>query len=409
MIESRPFPTAAILIALASGVALLLAGENPLLIGVLVLVWIATFWLVSPQQRAAAPATSAESVQLTRTGMRDLFEHSIQPVLMLDGMRIIVANAAAREALGTHVLGQDARVAFRHPEAVDLLSRPDGGGATIQGLTGPRSIWQITRQALDQRYSLVELVDRTAEADVSRAHTDFVANASHELRTPLSSIIGYMETLVEEADTLDPARAARFHGIVLREARRLQNLVSDLMSLSRVEAEKHDRPREVVDLKLLVGQAARDAAGPERQNRLEFHITDQVMQAAGDQRQLEQLVRNLVDNALKYGAPDTPVCVELSPARRSCAAIIVRDQGDGIAQEHIPHLTRRFYRTDPGRSRAAGGTGLGLAIVKHIVERHRGRLDIASRQGSGTTVTVHLPIESAPADALGRTDGAALS
>jgi two-component system phosphate regulon sensor histidine kinase PhoR len=412
MIESRPFPTAAILIALASGVALLLAGENPLLIAVIVLVWIATFWLVTPQQRVVVPAGNAESVQLTRTGMRDLFEHSLQPVLMLDGMRIIVANAAAREALGTHVLGQDARVAFRHPEAVELLARADGGGATIQGLTGPRSIWQITRQALDQRYSLVELVDRTAEADVSRAHTDFVANASHELRTPLSSIIGYMETLVEEGDTLEPARAARFHAIVLREARRLQNLVSDLMSLSRVEAEKHDRPRELVDLKLLVGQAARDAAGPERQNRLEFHITDAALQAPGDQRQLEQLVRNLVDNALKYGAPETPVCVELGTAPRSCAAIVVRDQGDGIAPEHIPHLTRRFYRTDPGRSRAAGGTGLGLAIVKHIVERHRGRLDIASRQGSGTTVTVHLPIAGTPAGQEGETSdpaGVALS
>ena len=412
MIESRPFPTAAVLIAFASGLALLLAGENPLLIGVVVLVWIATFWLVTPQQRAAMPASSAESVQLTRTGMRDLFEHSIQPVLMLDGMRIIVANAAAREALGTHVLGQDARVAFRHPEAVELLARSEGGGATIQGLTGPRSIWQITRQALDQRYSLVELVNRTAEADVSRAHTDFVANASHELRTPLSSIIGYMETLVEEAETLDPARAARFHGIVLREARRLQNLVSDLMSLSRVEAEKHDRPRELVDLKLLVGQAARDAAGPERQNRLEFHIAEEALQTRGDQRQLEQLVRNLVDNALKYGAADTPVCVELALGRRSCAAIIVRDQGDGIAPEHIPHLTRRFYRTDPGRSRAAGGTGLGLAIVKHIVERHRGQLDIASRQGSGTTVTVHLPIAGIPAapdDGTSGVEGAALS
>src|SRR5687768_15763514 len=105
MFESRPFPTAAVLIALASGIALLLAGENPLLIGVLLLVWIATFWLVNPLPGIVPAPSQAESVQLTRTGMRDLFEHSSQPVLMLDGMRIIVANAAAREALGTHVLG----------------------------------------------------------------------------------------------------------------------------------------------------------------------------------------------------------------------------------------------------------------------------------------------------------------
>ena len=409
MPESRPFPTAAVLIALASGGALLLAGENTLLVAAALVVWIATFWLVAPAQRNTGPALPPESVQLTRSGMRDLFEHSTLPVLMLDGMRIIVANAAAREAIGTHVLGQDARVAFRHPEAVDLLAREEGGSATVTGLTGPRSIWHITRQPIDARYSLVELVNRTAEADVSRAHTDFVANASHELRTPLSSIIGYMETLVDGGDSLDRTRAARFHEIVLREARRLQSLVSDLMSLSRVEAEKHDRPREVVDLRLLIGLAARDAAGPDRQERLDLQLGEGELPAQGDRRQLEQLVRNLVDNAMKYGAPETPVTVSVTadPAHgsRAMATLDVRDRGDGIAPEHIPHLTRRFYRTDPGRSRAAGGTGLGLAIVKHIVERHRGRLDISSQQGVGTTVTVHLPLVAAQAPAVGADTG----
>jgi two-component system phosphate regulon sensor histidine kinase PhoR len=324
--------------------------------------------------------------------MRDLIENSGLPLLMLDGERIIVANAAAREALGTHVLGQDARVAFRHPAAVDLLSRSGRGSETIPGLTGPRTIWQMSRSFIDDRYSMVELINRSAEADISRAHTDFVANASHELRTPLSSIIGYMETLVEAGDTIEPARAARFHATVLREAKRLQGLVEDLMSLSRVEAEKHDRPRERIDLALLVQQAARDGAGPDRQERVDAIIAERPLPIHGDRKQLEQLVCNLVDNALKYGAPDTPVTVELSRDERDMAVLNVRDRGEGIAPEHLPHLTRRFYRTDPGRSRAAGGTGLGLAIVKHIVERHRGRLDIASVQGEGTTVTVRIPI-----------------
>src|SRR5690606_1361031 len=121
----------------------------------------------------------------------------------------------------------------------DLLSRHGGGSASIDGLTGPKSSWQMTRQPIDERYSLIELVNRTAEADISRAHTDFVANASHELRTPLASIIGYMETLADDDAAIDPRRAQRFHTIVLQEARRLQSLVSDLMSLSRIEAEKH--------------------------------------------------------------------------------------------------------------------------------------------------------------------------
>jgi len=199
-----------------------------------------------------------------------------------------------------------------------------------------------------------------------------------------------VETLIDAGDTLEPKSASRFLTIVLREARRLQSLVEDLMSLSRVEAEKHDQPRERINLSLLVPQASRDAAGADRQNRLAFDILPEPLLIRGDHQQLEQLVRNLVDNALKYGAPDSEVTVSLD-LQNSQASLTVRDRGEGIAAEHIPHLTRRFYRTDPGRSRAAGGTGLGLSIVKHIVERHRGQLDIASKRGNGTRVTVRLP------------------
>jgi len=397
--KDRGLPIAGILIALATGGVLVATGVSALLVLGTVAIWIATFWLVLPPPSSGISSPQHESVQLTRSGMRDLIEHSGLPLLMLDGMRIIVANAAAREAIGTHVLGQDARVAFRHPAAVNLLSRAGSGSETIQGLAGPRTIWQMSRHFIDDRYSMIELINRSSEADVSRAHTDFVANASHELRTPLSSIIGYMETLVEGADTIEPARAARFHATVLREAKRLQSLVQDLMSLSRVEAEKHDRPRDRIDLALLVQQAARDGAGPDRQERVEFLTLERPLPVRGDNKQLEQLVCNLVDNALKYGAPESSVTVELSRDERDMAVLIVRDQGEGIAPEHLPHLTRRFYRTDPGRSRAAGGTGLGLAIVKHIVERHRGRLDIASRQGEGTIVTVRIPVAPDDEDA----------
>ena len=219
-------------------------------------------------------------------------------------------------------------------------------------------------------------------------------DASHELRTPLASIIGYVETLTDEDSAVDPQRANRFLATVLREARRLQALVDDLMALSRVEAEKHDQPRERIDLFALVQQAARDSAGAERLERLRFAAPEESIAVRGDRNQLEQLVRNLVDNALKYGAPGSPVDVRVERGERDMAVLTVTDRGDGIAAEHIPHLTRRFYRIDPGRSRAAGGTGLGLAIVKHIVERHRGRLDIASRVGEGTLVTVRLPLET---------------
>jgi len=389
--EITRVPLAGIILAVVCGGVLVFSGASVGLSLALIGVWILSFWLVPlpPPEPREKPQ---EALQITRSGMRDLIEHSGLPLLLLDGNRIVIANANAREAIGNHIIGQDARVALRHPAAVDLLARKGGGSITVQGLTGPRSNWQMTCQQIDDRYSLVELINRTSEADISRAHTDFVANASHELRTPLASIIGYMETLEDEGENIDPKQAAKFYGTVLREARRLQTLVDDLMSLSRVEAEKHDQPRERVDLAPLVRQASRDGAGAERFERVRFAIADENLQVRGDHRQLEQLVRNLVDNALKYGGDSEPVDVSLEHGPRDMVVLIVRDHGEGIAPEHLPHLTRRFYRTDPGRSRAQGGTGLGLAICKHIVERHRGRLDIDSRLGVGTTVTVRLPL-----------------
>lgn len=389
--QVRRLPLAGISIALVTAAVMIFAGSNPWLAVVVVLVWTASFWLIATPPEASLPPPK-EGAPLSPAGMAGLFEHSGLPMLMTDGERIVVANAAARAAMGSHILGQDARVAFRHPAAVKLLSQSGGGSANIEGLTGPRSSWRMSRQTIDDRHSLIELVNRTAEADISRAHTDFVANASHELRTPLASIIGYMETLVDADAEIDAERRLQFQATVLREARRLESLVEDLMSLSRIEAEKHEQPQSAIDLAPLLRQASRDAAGADRQDRLDFQLPAGNCIVRGDRNQLEQLIRNLVDNALKYGAADAKVAVALKPNERGMALITVQDRGEGIAPEHIPHLTRRFYRTDPGRSRAAGGTGLGLAIVKHIVERHRGLLDIASRVGEGTTVTVALPL-----------------
>ncbi len=205
-----------------------------------------------------------------------------------------------------------------------------------------------------------------------------------------------METLSDDPD-MPKEQASRFYSTVLREARRLQTLVEDLMSLSQAEAEKHDQPREKVSLVRIAQRAARDSAGLELSERLVFEAPEDEEEdliVRGNAKQLEQLVRNLVDNAFKYGSSSEKITVTTRRGERDMAVLEVKDRGEGIAAEHIPHLTRRFYRTDPSRSRAAGGTGLGLAIVKHIVERHRGRLDIASRLGEGTCITVRIPLAS---------------
>ena len=387
MTFGKSFPWgAAALAALACTVVALFGVAWPLA-AALFLVWCGTLTLTA----AEPPPAPDERVHppLDETQMSDLFELSEMPVVVTKGDRVTVANAAARALFGKHILEQDIRMTLRNPEAIGLIESGESGGVTISGLVRRRDVWRINRKALAGDIGVLEFVNRTAEADISRAHTDFVANASHELRTPLASIIGYVETLREEGDDVDPATADRFFSTIQREAKRLQSLVGDLMSLSRIEAEKHEVPTGRIDFSALVERAARDAAGPDRLGRLAFDIAPALF-VVGDTQQLEQVVRNLVDNAFKYGSPSADVAVAVEAVSPDRLMLSVADQGDGIAPEHLPHLTRRFYRTDPGRSRASGGTGLGLAIVKHVVERHRGRLDVTSALGEGTTVTVRL-------------------
>jgi two-component system phosphate regulon sensor histidine kinase PhoR len=381
---SLPLPS--IFVALCASVVMFLGGAGFWMSLAILVVWLATLWLARPEP--VVETLDRDDGSVSRQAMVELVEPFGLPVLMLDGQRIAAANAAAREELGAHIVGQDARVALRHPEAISLLKKPQGR-ALVRGLTGARSIWQVSRVPIDERFSLIEMVNRTAEADISRAHTDFVANASHELRTPLASIIGYIETLADPDAKVDASTAAKFHATVLREARRLQSLVEDLMSLSRIEAEKHELPRDRIDLGQMVGTIASETAMTMGEGRVTARTEEGIV--LGDRQQLDQLVRNLIDNAFKYGDPSQPVSVALA-VHGTEAELVVADKGEGIHPDHLPYLTRRFYRTDPGRSRAAGGTGLGLAIVKHIVERHRGKLDIASTLGVGTTVTVRIPL-----------------
>jgi two-component system phosphate regulon sensor histidine kinase PhoR len=387
--SGQNIPIAGILLAAVTFLAMLLSGVDAVTGFAVLTVWVGSL-LVAAGRPPEPPKTKVKQ-PVTLDSIRDLIENSSTPLLITERSTIAIANRAARKMLGPHVVGQDARVALRQPEAAALLNENRQGEAIVRGLVRRGDIWQINRQAIDERLAMLEFVNQTAEADISRAHTDFVANASHELRTPLAAVLGYVETLQEGNGSIDTPTAQKFLGIIEREAQRMHALVSDLMSLSRVEAEKHDLPTERIDLRTLVERAARDATGSHRINRLQLELNAEPW-VLGDRQQLEQVVRNLVDNALKYGAPGTPVMLSLDLGQADQARIAVVDQGEGIAPEQIPHLTRRFYRTDPGRSRASGGTGLGLAIVKHIVERHRGRLDITSELGKGTRVVVRIPL-----------------
>ncbi len=304
MSEESSLPWAGVVLAIATSLVLVLAGLDLVLGALMFVVWLGSLMLSRPAP--PPPQSRVEDTTFSRAGLADMIEHSGTPLMLSERNRVIIANRAARELLGSHILEQDVRVALRHPEAIALMDRRQSGEAIITGLVRPKDIWNVSRYQMDGDVAVIELINKTAEADISRAHTDFVANASHELRTPLASIIGYVETLEEDAGRMDAATSKKFLDTILREARRLQNLVSDLMSLSRIEAEKHERPQTPVLLNTVVEHASRDAAAPEgRLARLDLDLQDSLT-VAGDEQQLEQLVRNLVDNAYKYGGADTP-------------------------------------------------------------------------------------------------------
>ena len=390
MFANRPLPYPGIVLALIAGAVMLVAGSSAWLTLGVVALWLGSLWLTSPEPEIVNQRIDVSEV--SRDAIHETIEPVGLPLLLLEGTRIVEANAAARAALGNHVLGQDARIALRHPDAMRLIDLPDGASVSIAGFTGTRSLWQLTRRAIAGDRWMIELADRTAESDVSRAHTDFVANASHELRTPLAAVIGYAETLGDDSAPTDRETRHRFVGIIDREARRMLSLVEDLMTLSHVEAEKHDRPSEAIDLAQLAARVVAEVSSLKGKERVALAEAQPGTMVLADPGQLEQLLRNLIDNALKYGAEDQPVTVTVERRDHAQARLAVTDRGPGIAPEHLPHLTRRFYRTDPGRSRASGGTGLGLAIVKHIVERHGGTLDITSTVGQGTCAAVQLPL-----------------
>ncbi len=334
------------------------------------------------------------------------------PLIVLAADRSVRrANIAARTAFGA-----EQQAVLRQPGLRAAIDRAYAQGVTQQAaLTLPvpvsrevvATVIPLDPPLADGGRAIILLSDRTRERAIERMRADFVANASHELRTPLASLIGFIETLRGPAQD-DPPAQARFLGIMAEQAERMNRLIDDLLSLSRVELTEHQAPAESVDLPALICRMVAEIEPRlgERDVTLQRHISPELPPILGDTDQLAQVLTNLLDNALKYGKQHGTIRLEAEPApatgtrwpARPGIVLSVSDDGPGIAKHHIPRLTERFYRIDKGRSRAVGGTGLGLAIVKHIVNRHRGQLLIESSEGKGATFHIWLP--AAPAAAV---------
>lgn len=402
--RARHWPMIAACALLLTGAALgWTLGTPPVAILVILLAGlaaIATMALAVPSPEPTPVAPPASPIQTSITSHPDfavIIDALPQPLLMIERERVIAANRAANQLLGDFIAGQDIRTALRHPAAVDRLTREapqrEQQPLHLTGLGRPDQRWTMRVAELPDDHRLLFLTDESDRAAVERMRADFVANASHELRTPLAAILGYVETLRDPDAGNDAALRERFLGVIDTEGRRMLTLVMDLLSISRTETTKHLPPETDLDAVAAVQRAVSEirAAGDARAADITLDLPEAPLMLRADAAQWSQLLHNIIGNAMKYGRAGTPVAVRLA-AEGGIARLSVSDQGDGIAPEHLPRLTERFYRVDSARSRALGGTGLGLAIVRHIVERHRGELDIASVQGEGTTVTVRMPL-----------------
>ncbi len=347
------------------------------------------------------------------------------PLLLVDEQRRLrLANSAAEDLYGNVSAGRDLVAIIRQPELLAAVDRVLEGmpaetveftipvpversfDAHILPLAGPTGSAAAGGIAGDGLSALLLLQDMTKVMRADRLRADFVANASHELRTPLSTLVGFIETLRGPAKDDEEARA-RFLAIMQEQAGRMARLVADLLSLSRIELNEHSVPTGTARLDGVLASVADSLAMRAGQRNMSIQLPADLAKlpaVQGDNDELVQLFQNLIDNAIKYGRAGTPVVVEacrsdppaaMVPARPAVAVRVI-DQGEGISRQDLPRLTERFYRVDKARSRDLGGTGLGLAIVKHIVNRHRGALEIESEPGAGSRFSVYLPVAEGP-------------
>ena len=397
----RPaFVAVVVAAALLLAIATAWGGDWTLTLLSLVLGALALRGAVVPEGQATEAVPEGQSIGEEGA---DLLRASPDPVVTVDKRGVVrAANAAARALIPSIKAGEPLAFALRAPEVLDAIRAVATNGeprdVEYGGLTATEPLVAVRARAIPTRPGGLPAIalffsDRTRERRVETMRVDFIATVSHELRTPLASLTGFIDTIAGPARN-DIAAQDRFLVIMREQAQRMTRLVDDLLQLSRVELNEHVAPTGSVDLSALAAHMSEimTPLGRERGVTLRCDLAEGLPPVRGERDQLLRVIENLIENAMKYGGPgEVAIRTRRSDDRRS-AILSVADKGPGIAAEHIPRLTERFYRVDEAESRARGGTGLGLAIVKHVVGRHRGRMTIDSAPGRGTTVTIQIPI-----------------
>jgi two-component system phosphate regulon sensor histidine kinase PhoR len=361
--------------------------------------------MIWPWKKNNGAATAALDLR-ERTSSRDALTALIgalpDPTMLLDAHGVVLsANGKARDLLNMDPEGQHISSAIRAPailEAVQAVLAHGGTRRVDYELHVPLQrhfeayVAAMTASASEDMI-LILLKDLTREQQTERMRADFVAHASHELRTPLASLLGFIETL-QGAAKKDEVSRERFLALMQNQAERMKRLIDDLLSLSRIEMNAHQRPTGTSDLRQIAFHVRDTLSGLAKDADVEIKIDNkEPLLVQGDWDELVQVVQNLIENAIKYAASGKVIEVSGRRLGEDCE-LIVRDFGRGIAEDHLPRLTERFYRINVQESRQRGGTGLGLAIVKHILNRHRAKLRIQSDLGAGSSFTIRIPAVS---------------
>ncbi|MGL4439889.1 MAG: ATP-binding protein [Bosea sp. (in: a-proteobacteria)] len=355
----------------------------------------------SDQTAASVPPLLPGQVVLPGPSF-NLVEAFPLPLIITEASEIVAATSlAARQMFPALSVGRPISLALRNPDLLDALvdARTDGASRTIildestpLGQVMRVNIVAMARPGAQEPAIMCVFEDLTEQRATERMRVDFIANASHELRTPLASLLGFIETLQGPAREDTKARE-RFLPIMREQAGRMARLIDDLLSLSRAELRAHQQPVSLIDLKAIVSEIV-DSLGLSARERgvvLQVQVPDEAMIIRGDRDDLLRMVENLIENGIRYGRDGKNVEIAVTGGPDGDCVLSVRDHGPGIAAQHIPRLTERFYRADVSHSREIGGTGLGLAIVKHLVARHRARLEIDSKLREGATFRVIFP------------------
>ncbi len=370
---------------------------------------IAVMLLPSPTRLVPPSAVAVSAPALGAVTIDSFVNALIDPCLVLDRRSIVrYRNAAASRQFPNIMLGNPIAFALRNPELIQAIDSVWRNGQTrIIELheTLPTETWEkvaiapLTAQGLawpndENPLLLVTFQSLTELKRVDAMRSDFIANASHELRTPLTSLLGFIDTLLGPA-AKDTAAHGKFLIIMRNQAERMAKLIEDLLSLSRIEMHQHVRPTGVVDLPSLLREV-REGLQTQAQAAdvtINLDMLADAPKITGEREELYEVFENLVENAIKYGGSGKQVEIVLAASDQPgfSQRITITDHGPGVAPEHVPRLTERFYRVDAESSRKKKGTGLGLAITKHIVHRHRGQLAFRSRPGEGMRVDVYLP------------------